>query len=164
MDDEALQAWRRTRLEALANKLGGKATLGRKLGYRDGAFVGQMLSGLRPITEKTIRAAEAIPGCRGWFTFLPPEAMPSAAERYAQVLLDLDAIPPSRRARILDEISDAADQAREAAEHLGGIFHPVPEPQHRATAEQKARFAELTGQQPQSTPAPQPAKQVKRTA
>lgn len=50
-DDE-----RRARLEEAASRLGGKAMLGRRLGYVDGAFVGQMLRGQRPITEKTIRA------------------------------------------------------------------------------------------------------------
>lgn len=63
-----LQEWRRQRLNALADKMLGKAALGRALGYRDGAYVGQMISGLRPITEKTIAAAEALPGARGWFS------------------------------------------------------------------------------------------------
>lgn len=36
--------------------MGGKAELGRALGYRDGAFVGQMIRGDRPVTEKTLRA------------------------------------------------------------------------------------------------------------
>lgn len=67
MTDEEIQAHRRTRLEALAAKFDGKAELGRRLKYRDGAFVGQMIAGLRPITEKTVRAAEALPGCSGWF-------------------------------------------------------------------------------------------------
>lgn len=116
MTEEELQAWRRTRLEALANQLGGKAALGRKLGYEDGAFVGQMIKGLRPISEKTVRAAEALEDrFRGWFSFLPPEQMPSAAERYSQLLRDLDDIPPGRRHRFLDEIQEAAEQAREAA-------------------------------------------------
>jgi hypothetical protein len=71
--DEGLNKWRRERLQALADAIGSKAELGRKLGYRDGAFVGQMISGLRPITEKTIQAAEAIRGptgqsFKGWFS------------------------------------------------------------------------------------------------
>lgn len=47
------QGWRRERLRALAEHVdfGGKAGLGRALGYKDGAFVGQMLNGLRPIVE-----------------------------------------------------------------------------------------------------------------
>lgn len=67
MDLDELAEWRRQRLEALAGKRGGNASLGRELGYKDGAFVGQMIKGLRPITEKTIERAEALPGCAGWF-------------------------------------------------------------------------------------------------
>ncbi|MFC5498151.1 helix-turn-helix transcriptional regulator [Caenimonas terrae] len=59
--------WRKQRLQALAAKFGGHAALGRLLGYRDGAFVGQMIKGSRPITEKTVATAEALPDCAGWF-------------------------------------------------------------------------------------------------
>ncbi len=41
--------------------VGGKAALGRLLGYKDGAYVGQMLRGERPVTEKTISQLAAIP-------------------------------------------------------------------------------------------------------
>lgn len=47
---------------------GNKAALGRALGYRDGAFVGQMLRGERPISEKTISQIHALPGGAGWFS------------------------------------------------------------------------------------------------
>lgn len=40
-------------------------------------------------------------------------------DKYRQTLVDLEAIPPARRHRILDEITDEADRAREAAAHLG---------------------------------------------
>lgn len=70
MDLDDLQNWRRERLEALAQKLGGNAALGRRLKYKDGAFVGQMIKGLRPITEKTISAIHEMPEARGWFN--PP--------------------------------------------------------------------------------------------
>ena len=46
---------------------GSKAGLGRALGYRDGAFVGQMLRGERPISEKTVDQIHAIPHLAGWF-------------------------------------------------------------------------------------------------
>lgn len=60
--------WRRKRLQDLAAKFGSNAELGRKLGYVDGAYVRQMIAGERPITEKTIQKAEALPECRSWFT------------------------------------------------------------------------------------------------
>lgn len=61
------EQWRRERLALLAVAKGGKAALGRLLGYKDGAFVGQMIDGHRAITEKTITAAEGLPGARHWF-------------------------------------------------------------------------------------------------
>ena len=51
----------------LADRLGGRASLGRALGYKDGAFVRQMIEGEKPITEKTIAKVEHLPGCAGWF-------------------------------------------------------------------------------------------------
>lgn len=59
--------WRRKRLSDLAEHVGGKAALGRLLGYRDGAFVRQMIAGERPITEKTVRSVHEKPGLSGWF-------------------------------------------------------------------------------------------------
>jgi phage repressor protein C with HTH and peptisase S24 domain len=67
MDEKKIQAWRISRLAEMAANEGGKAALGRKLGYRDGAFVGQMLRGERPVTEKTVLAAQKIPGYSTWF-------------------------------------------------------------------------------------------------
>jgi hypothetical protein len=51
--------WRRERLTAAVEKLGGKAALGRALGYKDGAFVGQML---RPYISPYMAAADARTG------------------------------------------------------------------------------------------------------
>ena len=59
--------WRRKRMAELAEKLGGKAALGRKLGYKSGAYVRQMIDGELPITEKTIEAIHAMPGFDHWF-------------------------------------------------------------------------------------------------
>lgn len=62
--------YRRTRLQAFVDEKfeGSKAGLGRALGYRDGAFVGQMLRGERAISEKTIAQIHHLAGGRGWFT------------------------------------------------------------------------------------------------
>ncbi|MCR6477545.1 CI-like repressor protein [Variovorax phage VarioGold] len=68
MDMDDLTLWRRERLQALAQKLGGNAALGRRLGYKDGAFVGQMIKGVRPITEKTIAAVHEMHEARDWFS------------------------------------------------------------------------------------------------
>lgn len=68
MSEIDINGIRQQRLAALAEAVGGKAPLGRMLGYRDGAFVSQMISGMRPVTEKTVSACEAIPGYAGWFS------------------------------------------------------------------------------------------------
>lgn len=69
MDMRKLSQYRKTRLQAFVDLKfeGNKAALGRALGYRDGAFVGQMLRGERPITEKTVDQIHALPGGKGWF-------------------------------------------------------------------------------------------------
>lgn len=64
-----MQDFRRERLEAALNhKFGGnRSEMGRALGYKDGAFIRQMLSGERAISEKTVLAVEALHGMAGWF-------------------------------------------------------------------------------------------------
>lgn len=75
MNSEDVQAFRRRRLaDALTRKFdGNKARLGVALGYKDGAFIRQMLSGLRPITEKRVAALEALPGMTNWFADSVPD-------------------------------------------------------------------------------------------
>lgn len=73
MDEREIQAWRIQRLEAMVEREGGKAAAGRKLGYKDGAFVGQMLRGERPVTEKTVLAVHALSGYAGWFNTPVPQ-------------------------------------------------------------------------------------------
>lgn len=65
--DQLSDERRRQRLSDLVEHVGGKAALGRLLGYKDGAFVRQMIAGERPITEKTIRLVHEKPGLSGWF-------------------------------------------------------------------------------------------------
>lgn len=66
MGEREIQTYRIARLAAMVEREGGKARAGRKLGYRDGAFIGQMLRGERPITEKTVMAVHALSGYSGW--------------------------------------------------------------------------------------------------
>ena len=69
MDFEDIAEYRRAKLQAFLDLKfeGKKAALGRALGYKDGAFVGQMLRGERPISEKTVDQIQALSGGRGWF-------------------------------------------------------------------------------------------------
>ena len=58
---------------------------GRLLGYRDGAFVRQMLSGNRAVSDKTVRAIESLRGMQGWFAGPASAAsVPHVAELAAQ--------------------------------------------------------------------------------
>lgn len=76
--DKNVQTYRRARLEALLAHpefSGNKTTLGAAIGYKNGAFVRQMIEGERPITEKTIAKLTAIRGGKfaGWFAEEPKE-------------------------------------------------------------------------------------------
>lgn len=65
-----LKRFRLERLQAAIDhrQFGGNVTaFGRALGYRDGAFVRQMVKGERPVSEKTVHAIEALPGMKDWF-------------------------------------------------------------------------------------------------
>lgn len=78
MNSLKLSAHRISRLVAAVDKVcgGNKTEFARRLGYKDGAFVRQMVSGARPVSEKTIRAIEALPGMRGWFDVGSGEVVP----------------------------------------------------------------------------------------
>ena len=70
MNDDLIATQRRELLIKAIDRLtgGDRTAFGRRLGMKDGAYVRQMLSGKRAISEKTIRHIESIPGMRGWFT------------------------------------------------------------------------------------------------
>lgn len=70
MNDLDLQTYRIARLLAAIDRVseGDKTDFGRKLGYKDGAFVRQMVAGNRPITEKTVAKIESLHGMANWFS------------------------------------------------------------------------------------------------
>jgi hypothetical protein len=67
MSEPVEQQWRQQRMADLSRLKGGNASLGRLLGYRDGAYVGQMIGGHRPITEKLIEKIHGMHGLSTWF-------------------------------------------------------------------------------------------------
>lgn len=71
----SLNDQRIARLKAAVDKVanGNVNEFGRRLGYKDGAFIRQMISGARAVSEKTIMAVEQLPHMRGWFDTKPPE-------------------------------------------------------------------------------------------
>jgi len=69
MDEAELVLWRVDRLQAAIDRLdeGNLNSFGRRMGWRDGSYVGQMLRGDRAISEKFVRKFEDITGLSGWF-------------------------------------------------------------------------------------------------
>lgn len=59
--------WRKERLEALAKAVGGRPALAKLMGHANDSYIGQMIRGGRPITEKTVNLAEDVTGKFGWF-------------------------------------------------------------------------------------------------
>ncbi len=70
MNEKLLAAQRRELLVKAIDRLtqGDRSAFGRRLGFKDGAFIRQMLSGARVVSDKTVRLIEAVPGMQGWFS------------------------------------------------------------------------------------------------
>lgn len=64
-----LTLWRIQRLQAAIDRLdaGNLNAFGRRMGFKDGSYIGQMLRGSRPITEKFVHKVESIPQMAHWF-------------------------------------------------------------------------------------------------
>lgn len=121
MNELQLNEHRIARLEAAVDRIshGNKTDFGRRLGYKDGAFVRQMTSGVRPVSEKTIRAIEAMPGMKGWFDPDPikrrsnaeapspsPWPFPSISES------DVRALPPAQLGKLEGALALAIAQLK----------------------------------------------------
>jgi len=70
MNEKLLATQRRELLVKAIDRLtqGDRSAFGRRLGFKDGAFIRQMLSGSRVVSDKTVRLIEGIPGMQGWFS------------------------------------------------------------------------------------------------
>lgn len=101
----------------LADRLGGRAPLGRALGYKDGAFVRQMIEGEKPITEKTVAKAERLPGCAGWFHSGGAAQAPSSVVTMPQRLTLRAAVD-----LIADQLDQLSPEQRDVAQ---GLMHAL---------------------------------------
>lgn len=66
---------------------GNKAELGRFLGYKDGAYIRQLLEAERPISEKFIAKVHEKPGYEQWFgdrTAIPENAIPVRQSKFVE--------------------------------------------------------------------------------
>lgn len=114
---EQTDEWRQKRMLDLSERLGGNAPLGRALGYKDGAYVRQMIAGERAITEKTVAKAERLPGCAGWFGSGNADQQSSSVIAMPQRL--------SLRAAV-DLIADQLDQlSPEQRDVAQGLMHAL---------------------------------------
>lgn len=109
MSLEQLAAYRQSRLSDLLKHpdFGGKkAVLGRALGFKDGAYVRQMIEGERPITEKLVQKIEVIRDGKfaGWFSAQAPQpepAMPDIRDPANAVVRIMAQLTPENRQRVL---------------------------------------------------------------
>jgi len=79
MNEALIAEQRRELLSKAIDRLtqGDRTAFGRRLGFKDGAFIRQMLSGSRSVSEKTIRLIESLPGMHGWFTQTGGKKLPA---------------------------------------------------------------------------------------
>lgn len=120
---------RRVVLERASERMGGKSELGRALGYRDGAFVGQMIRGERQITEKTLRALAELRSMQHLLDDGANNVRMAEPERpYVARIASSDALP-----RFLEAIA-ALPPARWASVRAQ-LDHLVAHPEQRAEIE-----------------------------
>lgn len=132
MNEIELNEFRIARLSAAVDHVskGNKTDFGRRLGYKDGAFVRQMLSGIRPVTEKTIWAIEAMPGMKGWFDVEGIEAPVAPALDHADwpfktiAAADVRALPAGQLTALEGALALAIAQLK-----IGLNVSPPPAPQ-----------------------------------
>jgi len=103
MDAAQLVLWRIERLQAAIDRLdeGNLNSFGRRMGWADGSYVGQMLRGARAISEKFILKFEDVTGMVGWFD---PDA--SVAEDGMEFQLRLELMQRDVPAHVLQTVLD----------------------------------------------------------
>ncbi|MBR8084607.1 MULTISPECIES: S24 family peptidase [Burkholderia cepacia complex] len=130
MNELELARARIAALKAAIDKLcdGNKSAFGRRLGYKDGAFVRQMLSGERPISEKTIRAIEGLAGMRGWFAAFTDSEAAATPKRIEHKTNIQDASSIGGKGSLLAESSAGPRSRMESNVEAGpsaGKRHPL---------------------------------------
>lgn len=124
MGKTELKQFRQSRLQAFLDEKyeGNKAKLGRALGYKDGAMLGQMLCEpqIRPISEKTIDKIHSLPGGYGRFSGSEPDPELPSTSTILLALSDdavmlgaaFDKTPTEIRDRLYMVLSDYVHQAK----------------------------------------------------
>jgi hypothetical protein len=127
---------RRNRLRIAAERIGGKTALGRRVGYRDGAFIGQMLRGERPITEKTLDALRRVPEVADLFRLPSTTTAPPPAPDLAEQLVDAIAgLPTARWVSVraqLDQLAAHPEMRDDVLPELRTLLATPPSKRQRA--------------------------------
>lgn len=138
MSAEELVVFHRRRLAELAEECGGKTALGKALGFVDGAYIGAMIRGDRPITLKTIQLIEALPHRAGWFTNPPAEQAQAADTPLRQsILLIAKSLPESdqfarrwpKLSRLYEQLFLEEIDFVKFCRELDALLPPPPRPQ-----------------------------------
>lgn len=85
---------------------------------RTGKIATQYLLPLAQLIEWPLEALLSPEGLGAQSIREAPSAVTTISPRYAQLLVDLDDLPPPRQSKILDQVHQLAEEAREAADHL----------------------------------------------
>lgn len=74
--DHKREEWMRHRLKEAVQRLadGSAEKLGRLLGYTNGGFVREIVTGGKPVGKAVVARMEDVPGGRGWFNGAPGQA------------------------------------------------------------------------------------------
>lgn len=129
MNMEETNKWRSARIDALWRQedFGSRKALGLALGYADGSFIGQMIRGERPVTEKTIEQIEGLRGGKfaGWFTLpsVPEGSPPLFAAQSGSDVLVFYTVPPMATAEDVME-------KRTAREYRFALMDDAMAPDH----------------------------------
>lgn len=143
MNDDA-QKFRRDRLASLAQKFENNAELGRKLGYKDGAYIWQLITERRQINEKFIaKVYKKLPNYIGWFDIAKPEFQSGLIsneteksyepmtvgeqiayhiEKIGSHLVKVDEIKRGAIAELLSNAARYPDQAADIAQHVNALL------------------------------------------
>lgn len=113
MDEADLLLWRIERLQAAIKRLddGNLNAFGRRMGFADGSYIGQMLRGTRAISEKFVRKFEEENRLPGWFD---PEIRHEGLEYQLRTELLNRAIPDHVLQTFLDVVRQYPPRKRVA--------------------------------------------------
>lgn len=126
---------RRQLLEETADKVGGKVALGRRLGYKDGSFVGQMIRGERPVSENTLARLGSIHAARQIAVTMSGKSQALQLSEPAPQSTFPGATQPDLDANLASRLSSMRPAKWAMARALLDLIVANPSGQHEALAE-----------------------------